>query len=259
MFSYLRRRKGHFYLRLRVPSDLQGLSSSPEILKSLRTTDLKLARLSASSLLPEILKVFTLLRGGYISEDQAKGKLSDVLRRTPKLTSSKPSAANLPPASPTLQKVIEQYTKDHETAWTAKTRLEYESYYRLLLDVVGDRMVNQIDRDAVRNLRDTLIKLPPHIYKKHTGMTIQQVLAIPDLTPMSISTVNKLLTLLGSIMRHSVKEGHVSINPVEGLKIKGNRRAEDERKAYTKVDLKKIFLSLPSLQHPTWASSTVLT
>jgi integrase len=246
MANFLRLRNRHYYLRIRVPADLRRTIPEEEILKSLRTKDRKSALLASSRLVSQVLEVFSLIRGGYINEDQAKGKLSDITGRTPRVASKQPSTVNLPSDSPTLRKVIGQYTKDHETAWTAKTRLEYGSYYRLLLDVLGDKKVSEIDRDAVRDLRDTLAKLPANIYKKHPGLTIQQVLTIPDLTPMSITTVNKLLTLFGSLMLHCVKEGQRIDNPAGGLKIKQNRKAEEERKAYTKEDLRKIVSALPS-------------
>jgi hypothetical protein len=244
--TYLQLRKGHYYLRFRVPSDLSAVFPEQEFLKSLRTKDKKCARLASSKMISQVLEMFTLIRHGYINEEQAKAKLSDLLGRTPKITAGKTTAASATPASPTLQKVIDQYTKDNETAWTAKTRLEYGSYYRLLLDVIGDRTVSEIDRDSVRALRDTLTRLPSNLYKKHPGLNIEQVLTLPCPKPMSITTVNKLLTLFGSLMIHCVKEGYRADNPTAGLKVQQHRRADEERKAYSKDDLKKVAESLPS-------------
>jgi len=62
---------------------------------------------------------------------------------------------------------------------------------------------------------------------------------------MSTTTINKLLTLFGSIMLHCVKEGHINSNPVEGLKIQRKKRADEERKVYTPDDIKKIVANLP--------------
>jgi integrase len=245
MATYLQQRRGYYYLRFRVPKDLSATFPEQEFLKSLHTQDKKYARLATSKLISQVLEVFALLRGGFVSADQAKGKLSDILALKPKATSQEPVAPPSRHTSPTLQKVIEQYTKDHETAWTAKTRLEYVSYYRLLLDVIGDRIVSAIGRDTVRDLRDTLTRLPSNLYKKHPDMSIQQVLAIPCQKPMSTTTVNKLLTLFGSLMRHCVNEGYRKDNPTEGLKVKQNRRADEERKAYTREDLSKIMSALP--------------
>ena len=253
MAEYLRTRNGNFYLRLRVPADLRStFPKDTEILKSLRTKDPKTARLSASCLRPHFLEVFTLTRCGFITDEQARKRIAEMLDRQPKSSvanTEEPQPAPpapTPPSAPSLKQVIDQYTNDHKSAWTAKTRLEYESYYKLLLDLVGDRIVTSIDRSVVRELRDTLTRLPAHAYKKHPNMSLKQILELPNLVPMSTTTVNKLLTLFGSLMRHCVKEGYRTDNPVEGLKVQQNRRADEERKAYTKEDLKKITTALPS-------------
>ena len=252
MAEYLRTRNGNFYLRLRVPADLRSTFPDREILKSLHTKDPKTARVSASCLRPNFLQLFSLSRCNFITDEQARQRLAEMLERQSKRSSSHSNSEQLQPAaaptpaSPNLQKIIEQYTNDRTSAWTAKTRLEYESYFKLLLEVAGNRSVDAIDRDAVRDIRDTLTKLPPHVYKRHPNLSIPQVLALPDITPMSTTTVNKLLRLFGSLMRHCIKEGYRTDNPVEGLKVQQNRRADEERKAYTKDDMKKITAALPS-------------
>lgn len=245
MAGHLRSRNGNYYLRLRVPADLPGLIPQPEILKSLRTNDPKTARLSAASLRPKFLEVFTLTRCGFITDQQAREKIATLLQR--KVQTQPSVIPPIPsPAAPTLQQVITQYTNDHRSAWTSKTLLEYSSYFRLLQDVLEVENVATLTRDDVRNLRDTLCLLPSNLYKRFPGKTIKEVLALEDITPMSTTTVNKLLTLLGSLMLHCVKEGHRNDNPVEGLKVKKSKRAEEERKAYTAEDLSNMVNALPS-------------
>lgn len=82
MFTYLRQRKGHYYLRLRTPTDLRDVIPEPQIYKSLHTEDRKSACLAASSLLPKIFEVFTLARTGIFSQEQAVQRLDMLLRRT---------------------------------------------------------------------------------------------------------------------------------------------------------------------------------
>jgi hypothetical protein len=45
--SHLQNRNGHYHLRLRIPSDLSSLTSLTEIVKSLKTTNLKTAKIEA--------------------------------------------------------------------------------------------------------------------------------------------------------------------------------------------------------------------
>ncbi|UPU34492.1 site-specific integrase [Geomonas paludis] len=250
MANYLRFRNQHYYLRIRIPVDLRSITSSPELLKSLHTQDHKVARLSAASLLPKVLEVFALTRTGFISQQQASERL-DILMGLkqkagiPSLPAAQ-SAAQAP--SPSISKVIEEYVNDRQSAWTSKTLLEYLSYLRLLQDVLEVHAVSDISRDTVRKLRDTLCRLPANLYKKHPNKTIAEVLLMNDITPMSTTTVNKLLTLFGSLMRHCIKEGYRKDNPTEGLKVKHIRRPDEERKAYSREDLRKIMSALP---HPT--------
>jgi integrase len=255
MANYLRLRNQNYYLRIRIPADLSGISTSPEILKSLRTRDRKSARLSAASLLPQFLGVFTLTRCGFITPGQASERLSSLLGRKqePASATTPPTAAkpvepevvSLPP-SPTIAQIIQEYVNDNKSAWTGKTLLEYGSYWRLLQDVLEVDTVAEVTREEVRKLRDTLAKLPANMYKRFPGKTIKQVLSLPDLKPMSTTTVNKLLTLFGSLMIHCVKEGYRRDNPTEGLKVKQKRNAQEERKRYTKEDLAKVVSALPS-------------
>uniref|UniRef100_A0A6S6M0B0 DUF6538 domain-containing protein n=1 Tax=Citrifermentans bremense TaxID=60035 RepID=A0A6S6M0B0_9BACT len=84
MASFLRIRNGNFYLRMRVPADLRKTFPDTEILKSLRTKDPKTARLSASCLRPRFLEVFTLTRCGFITDDQARNRIAEMLNRKPK-------------------------------------------------------------------------------------------------------------------------------------------------------------------------------
>lgn len=252
MANYLRLRNQNYYLRIRIPADLPGISTSPEILKSLRTRDRKSARLSAASLLPQFLGVFTLTRCGFITPDQASERLCSLLGRQQKTasiatppTESKPLEPKVAP-SPTIAHIINEYVNDNKSAWTGKTLLEYGSYWRLLQDVLEVETVAEVTREEVRKLRDTLCRLPANLYKKHPGKSIKEVLALEGSTPMSTTTVNKLLTLFGSLMIHCVKEGYRRDNPTEGLKVKQKKRADEERKAYTREDLKKMAGALPS-------------
>ncbi len=249
MTSYLRLRNGHYYLRLRTPVDLLDTIQEPEILKSLRTKDRKSARIAASCLLPGILQVFTLVRTGFISQEQSTERLNALLgrNRTGIARQTNPQTVKpTAPPSPLLSQMISEYIKDKQSGWTGKTLLEYQGYFKLLQDVLGDKTIAEINREEVRKLRDTLCLLPAHLYKRHPGKTITEVLKMDNITPMSTTTVNKLLTLFGSIMLHCVKEGHLRDNPAEGLKIQKKKRPDEERKVYTPDDIKKIVAALPS-------------
>ncbi|TGU70706.1 site-specific integrase [Geomonas terrae] len=271
MSSYLLNRNGHYHVRIRIPSDLTAVIPATELVKSLKTTDAKAARLAALPFRKDIFSTFTLYRSGFISGEQARESIDRTLNRKGKATPSPtfsrapdapcaPSPTDsLPVACPSLKPsppmllstAVNQYVNDRKNGWGAKTRMENEGSYRLMLDLLGDAEVASLDRLAVRSLRDKLIVLPANLFKLYPTQTAREVLELiqvspsPDLPPMSITTVNKHISRLSSLMKHCMKEGYLTSNPAVGLKIKQKRRPDEERKAYTAEDLKRITANLP--------------
>ena len=68
--SYLRYKNGVYYVRVRVPKDLQHLIPRYEIIKSLKTSEKRLAILLAKDYIYQINRKFVLLRTGYLDEQQ---------------------------------------------------------------------------------------------------------------------------------------------------------------------------------------------
>jgi integrase len=145
-----------------------------------------------------------------------------------------------------LSEVTKQYVMAKESGWSAKSKMEFKGIFRLLLDTVGDVDIATITKPVVLELRATFQRLPANIYKKYPGKTIQQVLAETTLEPMSIKSVNKHVARLGSLLRYCMEEGIIHRNPASGLKIPEKKRADEERKAYSKEDVANIIKSLPN-------------
>jgi len=128
MTSYLRLRNGHYYLRLRVPTDLRNKIPSKEFLKSLKTKDRKTARTSAAYLHSNLLEVLALLRSGFISGSQALERLDTLLQsKRSESIIIRQMDTEKPTQQPkhTLSQVILECTHDKQSGWTAKTQLEY--------------------------------------------------------------------------------------------------------------------------------------
>ena len=153
-----------------------------------------------------------------------------------------------------LASVIKQFIEDKQHGWGPKTKMENEGSYRLILDLLGNVGVGDIDRLMVRDLRDKLLRLPANVYKMFPKKTAAYVLEIlkeasapnPQTPPMSITNVNKNISRLSSLMKFCNKESYLDGNPALGLKIKQKKRPYEERKAYTKEDLKCIVPNLPA-------------
>lgn len=256
MFStYLKNRNGHYHLRFRVPADLSAMFTQSEIVKSLKTTSLKTARDLSLPYIQGITQVFSLLRSGFITHGQATERLCG-------LTGSKRIAIpqksvgviqRVRKASVKLSKVISTYSADKEQVWTAKTKMESRGVFRILVDLMGDVTIDSIDRTKVRELRDCLLMLPPNVYKVYPKLAPLEVLALIGVgkitaTPMSLTTVNKHISYLSSLMLHCVREGMRKDNPASGMNIKQKRRPDEERKAYDLEDIKRLVEHLPELR-----------
>jgi hypothetical protein len=58
-----------------------------------------------------------------------------------------------------------------------------------------------------------------------------------DVVPMSLARINKNLTVVSSMFKWARRFGFVCDNPAEGLQVRIQHKASDERKAYDKDDL----------------------
>jgi len=250
--GYILNRNGHYHFRLRTPSGLLSIHPQAEIRKSLKTTDLKTAKLSALSYLQVIQQTVTLLCSRFITPEQAQEHLQSLLKWKPKdvsLLSCKGSQRANTEAI-VLSAVMKAFISDKEKEWTAKTKMETDGVFKLILDLLGDIPIDIIDRGKVREFRERLLKLPPNVYKVYPKYSPLDVLEMIDkgklkAEPMSITSVNKHLARLSSLMIYSIKEGHRTDNPASEMNIKQKRRADEERKAYDKEDIQKIIKNLP--------------
>ena len=114
MFSNLRQRKGHYYLRLRVPADLHSIIPEPEVIKSLRTKDRKTARVAAAWMLPGILQALTLARTAFISRSRPQNVWMPFWSGNRKGEGLSQSSRWRPPASifPLLSAMVTEYIND---------------------------------------------------------------------------------------------------------------------------------------------------
>ena len=184
MFStYLQNRNGHYHFRLRIPCDLSGLLPQSEIVKSLKTTDLKTARSSSLQYMQGINQTFSLLRSSFISPEQAQERLWSLVgmrrRAIPVKVIKASQESNTEAISPikTISVAAAEFISDRQESWVMKTRMETEGVFRLIADVMGDVDVTRIDRQQVRDLRDKLARLPANIYKIYPDKTPLQVWA----------------------------------------------------------------------------------
>jgi integrase len=218
-----------------VPLDLQSTFQSSEVKKSLKTKDRAAAKEEAVSVEFKVFNAFRQIRSGLFSDHQVSCIVSDLV---PKRNGRRKAGVR-------LSDVMKAYAKEHEQKWGQKTRLENLGSYRLITDVIGDIEVRAITKQTTMDLRDKISKLPANMYKIYPDKSIKQILKIPNITPMSTTTVNKHVFRLSTILNYSVKEGYIQINFAEKMKISIKRRQDEERKTYSREDVANIVKALP--------------
>ncbi len=149
----------------------------------------------------------------------------------------------------TLSSVIEEYAQEQERAgnWQGKTGPENRAIYRLLIEITGNPLVSELGYAPMRTFKETLLRLPANINRdpRYRGKTIPDILVMPDVEPMSITTVNKYLTRASSLLKWSQQHGYVDRNYAEGLSItQRGRKASDERGMFEESHVEAIFKTI---------------
>ncbi|TWJ13683.1 DUF6538 domain-containing protein [Geobacter argillaceus] len=229
---------GYYYYRIKIPVDLKHLFPSTIIKKSLKTTDVKAARCLAVGMEYKVQQTFTMLRTGMLTDDLIRGLVAELY----------PRIKSVEPVGKVLSSLIVDYVKAHEDKWTHKTKTEVMSCHRLIVDVMGDVEVKAISRQMVIDFKDTMVRLPSNLYKIHVGKTIQEVLMMAGIVPMSTTSVNKHILRLSALLGYAVKEGIIPANLAQGMMIPEKRRSDEERKAYSFEDVQSIVTNLPRTQ-----------
>ncbi len=233
----------HFYFKVRVPTDLQSYFPVSIIKKSLKTTDLAVAKEHLVTIEYHVTKVFTLLRSGLLDADMSQNLVNRIVqaRRLTRTAEAKPLSVK----SVSLSTAIKQYMELKEPEWTPKTKMEMTGVFRLIQEILGDMSVRDISRQTMLDLRANLLKLPSSRYKKYPEVSIQELLDREGINPMSIKTVNKHVGGINAVLRYCLDEGMIPANYASGLKISDKRRTDEERSSYTTRDLQQIFDNLP--------------
>jgi len=146
---------------------------------------------------------------------------------------------------PTFSEVMNQYAEEQRRAgtWLPKSEHEVMACLQMVLAITGDIPIREIDHATMREVKQTLMSLPPNIRKspKYRDLSIPEILALKPETTAHPSTINKTLIRASTLFRWAVKNGYMERNPAEGMQIASKKREDEERAAFTKEDLKLLF------------------
>lgn len=225
----------YYYYQAKVPVDLRQYFLCTFIKKSLRTNNLSEAKTLLLAMDYKVHKAFTALRSGMLSDDHIKQVLHEF----------KPDQNKVVSTGNKLSKVIRQYVVEKEAGWTYKTKIEVVGCHKLIVDILGDVDIKSITRPVVLDFRDRLMRLPANMYKIYPDRSVNEILAMSGVEPMSLNSVNKHILRLSALLSYAVKAEIIYSNPSQGLMLTDKRRDDELRKAYSDVDIKNVLDNLP--------------
>lgn len=247
-----------YIFRYCIPQDIQPLIKKRELRYSLKTGSLRCAKARASNLISFIRSVVDDLRGcppTRLTADQInyqfRTKLKEItgqVHRSERLGASTIVPSVSVPSGPRLSEVLKRHAADAKKArqWSPKTTQEVISCIELFIQVVGNRQIDTIDKKAVREYKETLMRLPSNLRKRpeYRDKSILEILAMPPIEAsrrLSAVTINKLLRRLSTFYRYAMNHGYVQSNPAEGMQLAINKRQDQFRDAFDDTDLRALF------------------
>jgi integrase len=264
---------------MKVPKDLRDMLKAREIKKSLKTLNKQRAERMAFIYAAQWRETFETLRepkmtfpfttikiaglekkpdGTFrvdsIEMDPDKPEsenlmLNNLMKQLGSVPSVNPEAAPVFAHKPTkltsgmlLSVAMEKFLKEKcELNPTAKHHYETEvpDDFRLIIRILGDKPVDEINRDDAIKLFSTLRLLPANLNKvaRFKGKTITEILALKE-KPRAEATINGVMVNASALYGWLTKRDHVKHDYFEGLRVprkKGGRERLDD------TDLLKIF------------------
>lgn len=151
----------------------------------------------------------------------------------------------------TVSDLLEGYGAAKWDGWSRSSRSAVEPVFRLLRDTIGDREVRAIDREAARDILETVKALPARMgrRKELAGLTVPQAIEVAErlgLERLEPGTINRgYMVHVSAIFGWAVTEEWADRNPFKGLGVADPVEARDKRDAFTLPQLAKLFTAAP--------------
>lgn len=227
-----------YYFRCRIPKDLLEWFKGREISKALHTSDKKQVRALIADWTTKVTKVFYILRLTTVDE---------LFKREIVRSEIYPSSKNLTAGkSIRLSQLITEYRRSHNDAWTDKTKKENASSYELILEIIGDIPLKHLEHENILQLKEALQKLPKNMRKMpaYRDKKVSEILAMPNVVPMSIVTANKHLGRLSTLLDYGCNiRNYISANFAANQTIaeKKGRDTNKKRTIFSDDDISKLY------------------
>ena len=167
MLKHVKRVRGYFYWRKRVPADLYHVFHRRELKISLHTADRKTAKSACEQYTHEYKKLVNLIRSHIMDTDDIIKQILDNPDQSVRsiLLGSKSPAKKDPKPALLLSKVIQDFIREKTTRgdWNKQNLYETEKTYNQFIEIMSDKDVSQYLRTDSVSYIENLKKLPKNI------------------------------------------------------------------------------------------------
>lgn len=189
------------------------------------------------------------LRLGITEEmlEAAKGKLSPVVSSMPVYASQPAGKYDSWPVSRLVEKFVAAKLSD----WKEDQRRKMTNICQVFVELMGDPVLADIDRELIREYMARLQTLPADLYqskRRHGTKTLADLIKAsdeagdPKITP---NTVNTYIGKLSEMMGWALREEFMTSNPASRIQMRDPEkvaiRDQDERCKFETSDLAQIF------------------
>lgn len=150
-------------------------------------------------------------------------------------------------AGPLLSKVCADYIATTRAAnrWTPKTLLANQTAAGLLVGLVGDKPINQVSKEDMRQAYLNLARVPSNTTKRYPGKSVMEAITAADAAEdedrLQERTRNGRLQIWKSIFLWSIAQDLIERSPAAPLKDFATGKGQDARAAFTDEQLQAFF------------------
>jgi integrase len=140
--------------------------------------------------------------------------------------------------------LVQAYLAEHRnTCWTEKTEAEYTAILTLFIAIVGDLPMVALNAQTILHFRNVVGRLPANMnkLKQYKDKSIETILAMPDLKPMSRTTANKYIIRVSQLLKWAFELDYIHKNFAENKTLPSEKRPDQQRDAFTTEDIQTIF------------------
>lgn len=182
--------------------------------------------------------------------DEIEDEIKRITKRqidiaTPVVTPSVLSAESDKTPSLKYSELVEQFleAKQSDGNITAKSVVDYKDKLSHFLDIKDDMLVSDISRNDIKEVKETLKRLPPQRkrLKKYRDKTTSELLEMEHEKTLSVSSINQILDQLSSLFNWAIAEELIDKNPASVPRLKDKTHKREKCDPLTKKDIKAVF------------------